>query len=257
MDYIKQLNAFSRISTELALPTTAQTVYMRLFFVNNSVGWAEWFSVTDFRLMFEAGIGSKNTIYAARNVLKQKGFIEFVSKGSTKPVKYRLITLYGSKPSSITEPITEPKGEPIAEPITELKSEHIYKQETKKQETKKKEKHKKAQPEPSGDVHLIIDRLNDVAGTKYKAGTPKTKTLIQARLKEGFSLEDFNRVIDKKCREWSNTEMAKYLRPETLFGTKFESYLNQPEIKEEKRHDRFSARDDGEESIDWGAFDGS
>ena len=80
----------------------------------------------------------------------------------------------------------------------------------------------------------VIDRLNDVAVTNYKAGTPKTKTLIQARLKEGFSLEDFNRVIDKKCREWSNTEMAKYLRPETLFGTKFESYLNQPDASSEE-----------------------
>ena len=96
----------------------------------------------------------------------------------------------------------------------------------------KQEKVIKAQPEPSGDVHLIIDRLNDVAGTNYKASTSKTKNLIQARLKEGFSLEDFNRVIDKKCREWSNTEMAKYLRPETLFGTKFESYLNQPDMAE-------------------------
>lgn len=86
----------------------------------------------------------------------------------------------------------------------------------------------------------VIDRLNDVAGTKYKAKTPKTKTLIQARLKEGFSLEDFNRVIDKKCREWSKTEMAKYLRPETLFGTKFESYLNQPEAISKPKDDYFS-----------------
>ena len=86
----------------------------------------------------------------------------------------------------------------------------------------------------------VIDRLNDVAVTNYKSGTPKTKTLIQARLKEGFSLEDFNRVIDKKCREWSNTEMAKYLRPETLFGTKFESYLNQPDAIAVQQDDYFS-----------------
>lgn len=86
----------------------------------------------------------------------------------------------------------------------------------------------------------VIDHLNEVAGTNYKAGTPKTKTLIQARLKEGFSLEDFNMVIDKKCREWSNTEMAKYLRPETLFGTKFESYLNQPDAIAVQQDDYFS-----------------
>ena len=86
----------------------------------------------------------------------------------------------------------------------------------------------------------VIDHLNEVAGTSYKASTSKTKTLIQARLKEGFSLDDFYRVIDKKCREWSNTEMAKYLRPETLFGTKFESYLNQPDAIAKPKDDYFS-----------------
>ena len=85
------------------------------------------------------------------------------------------------------------------------------------------------------DVRLIIDKLNQVAGTNYRSSTPKTKTLIQARLKEGFSLEDFYRVIEKKFGEWGkNPEMAKFIRPETLFGTKFESYLNQPdEVKPE------------------------
>ena len=43
-----------------------------------------------------------------------------------------------------------------------------------------------------------------------------------------YSLDDFKTVIDKKCVDWMNTDMQKYLRPETLFGTKFESYLNQP-----------------------------
>jgi hypothetical protein len=38
-------------------------------------------------------------------------------------------------------------------------------------------------------------------------------------------------VIDNKVSEWKNTEMAKFIRPETLFGTKFESYLNQKKGK--------------------------
>ena len=86
----------------------------------------------------------------------------------------------------------------------------------------------------------VIDRLNDVAGTNYKASTSNTRTLIKARLKDGFSLDDFYRVIDKKSREWRNTEMAKYLRPETLFGTKFESYLNQPDAIAVQQDDYFS-----------------
>ena len=75
-------------------------------------------------------------------------------------------------------------------------------------------------------IHEIVDYLNTVCGTSYKASTEKTKSLINARLKEGFTVDDFKTVIDKKSREWLNTDYAKYLRPETLFGTKFESYLN-------------------------------
>lgn len=74
----------------------------------------------------------------------------------------------------------------------------------------------------------IIDYLNDKVGSNYKHTTRKTKELIKARYNEGFTIDDFKIVIDKKCIEWLNdNKMNKYLRPETLFGTKFESYLNQ------------------------------
>lgn len=75
----------------------------------------------------------------------------------------------------------------------------------------------------------VIDYLNKKANTKYRATTKKTKDLIKARLNEGFVEEDFIKVIDNKVGEWINTDMEKYLRPETLFGTKFEGYLNQKE----------------------------
>lgn len=74
----------------------------------------------------------------------------------------------------------------------------------------------------------IIDYLNFKVGSNYKHTTKKTKDLIKARFNESFNADDFKIVIDKKCTEWINDkEMSKYLRPETLFGTKFESYLNQ------------------------------
>ena len=73
----------------------------------------------------------------------------------------------------------------------------------------------------------IIDYLNKKANTSYRASSRKTKDLIKARINEGYKVDDFKIVIDKKTDEWLNTDMAKYLRPETLFGTKFESYLNQ------------------------------
>lgn len=73
----------------------------------------------------------------------------------------------------------------------------------------------------------IVDYLNQKAGTKYKASSKKTQTCIHARLAEGFTIDDFKVVIDKKCADWlGDAKMEQYLRPETLFGTKFESYLN-------------------------------
>lgn len=75
----------------------------------------------------------------------------------------------------------------------------------------------------------ILDYLNEVCGTHYRQGD-KTKSLIRARLNDGFDLNDFKAVIDTKAAEWlKDPKMAKFLRPETLFGTKFESYLNQPQ----------------------------
>ena len=78
----------------------------------------------------------------------------------------------------------------------------------------------------------IVEHLNLRTGQHYKYITEKTKTLINARMNEGFKVEDFKVVIDKMCVEWMNTDMQKYLRPETLFGTKFESYLNRDISKE-------------------------
>lgn len=77
----------------------------------------------------------------------------------------------------------------------------------------------------------IISYLNEKAGTKFRASNKETQKHINARISDGFSLEDFKTVVDKKCGEWIGTEWEKYLRPVTLFGTKFESYLNAPVVK--------------------------
>ena len=79
----------------------------------------------------------------------------------------------------------------------------------------------------------IINYLNVKAGKRFKSTIQKTQSLIRARMNEGFSVDDFKTVIDKKCAEWSGTDMDKYLRPETLFGTKFESYLNSKVTKKQ------------------------
>ena len=82
----------------------------------------------------------------------------------------------------------------------------------------------------SEQIKEIVSYLNDKADTNYKHTTNKTISLITTRLNEGFTIEDFKSVIDKKVDDWlDDEEWAKFLRPETLFGTKFEGYLNQKE----------------------------
>ena len=87
---------------------------------------------------------------------------------------------------------------------------------------------KKACDVKTDDVSRIIKYLNAKAKTNYRPSSRKTKDMVRARLNEGFEVTDFKTVIDNKVKDWLNDPaMVKYLRPETLFSNKFESYLNQ------------------------------
>ncbi|MDK2562950.1 conserved phage C-terminal domain-containing protein [Romboutsia sedimentorum] len=81
---------------------------------------------------------------------------------------------------------------------------------------------------------VVVDYLNKKTNKNFKATTQKTKSFINARLKEGFCEKDFYNVIDIKVSQWMYTDMQKFLRPETLFSNKFEGYLNEVVIKSEE-----------------------
>lgn len=98
----------------------------------------------------------------------------------------------------------------------------------------------------------VISYLNEKLGTKYKPNSAINKRLIDARAKEGYSLDDFKQVIDNKCATWAHDpKMSKYLRPQTLFGTKFESYLNEkaPSIPQHTDFKKAMLTDDTVENI--------
>ncbi len=96
----------------------------------------------------------------------------------------------------------------------------------------------------------IVQLLNEKAGTKYKHTSKKTQTCIHARLAEGYSVDDFKTVIEKKCADWIGTDLEKFLRPETLFGTKFESYLNAKVTKKKSVNTGIPEGDDQSELDD-------
>lgn len=100
-------------------------------------------------------------------------------------------------------------------------------------------------------VKLVVAALNEATGSRYRSTTATTLKHILARLREGFTVEDCEEVIRKKTEEWGGTDMAKYLRPETLFGSKFEGYLNAPEDpKAKERAEKAKADAEWRKSID-------
>jgi uncharacterized phage protein (TIGR02220 family) len=88
------------------------------------------------------------------------------------------------------------------------------------------------------DIIYIVGYLNEKANVNFKPNSKKTQTLLKGLLTtQNYSVEDCISVIDKKCSCWLGTEFAKYLRPETLFGNKFESYLNEHiTLKKQKKN---------------------
>ena len=78
-------------------------------------------------------------------------------------------------------------------------------------------------------IKEIVDYLNQVCGTRYKYNNKQTQSYINARFSEGYTMEDFKNVIDKKAKEWKGTQFEQFLKPGTLFCTKFEGYVNQKE----------------------------
>ena len=98
----------------------------------------------------------------------------------------------------------------------------------------KSQRQPQVKPKSNDDLIVeIIDFLNECTGKSYKA-TSKVATInINARLKEGYTKDDFIKVISVKATKWLNTKFEDYLTPNTLFGNKFESYLNE-NIKVEK-----------------------
>lgn len=160
------------------------------------------------------------TTQKVRTILKKlekEGYIELLTSGSKGKESTLKITikqqLFNNNVTNKTEQlqqIEDDKQQQSNNNVTTL--------------SKKKEK-------DNNIYSLVIDYLNKKASTNYRATTKNTQSFINARVKEGYTVEDFKKVIDSKSREWLGTDFEKYLRPSTLFGTKFENYLNEANKK--------------------------
>jgi len=137
-------------------------------------------------------------------------------KENEKTFKFETRILWELKQKDFARARKESKPEAIKSPLREKREE-------------KREKNNILSGKPDS-VAEIINLLNSKAGTKFKPKSANTVKLINARLKEGYEISDFEKVIDKKCKDWlPDPKMCAFVRPITLFGTKFESYLNEAE----------------------------
>lgn len=187
-----------------SLTDGAKLLYGEITALSNEKGYC-WASDTYFMDLYKV---SRSTIQRWFHQLESKGYIKRVIKykDGTKEIEQRY-TYLCDNPMLKNETTPMPKNE--TDNITDINN------------TFKKY------------IVEIVNYLNDVAGKNFKHTTRKTQTLIKARLREGFTVDDFKRVIDNKTKEWKHDpKMSKYLRPETLFGTKFESYLNETPVEQ-------------------------
>ena len=189
------------------------------------------------------GVGSDRRVRQIISKLVSAGKIEstVIRNPITNEVEKRILRLTNSYRAKIfdvqiEESFPTPQEESFPTPQEEsfptLRKEvsHINKRDKNKKENKKDNilscKHDDGSQ--ADQVQEIICYLNSKMNTHYKPTTASTVKKIKARLKEGFSVDDFKTVIDKKYDDWAGDDkMVAYLRPDTLFGTKFESYLNQ------------------------------
>ena len=164
------------------------------------------------------------TTQKVRTILKKfekEGYIKFLTSGSKGKESTLKLTI---KQQLFNNNATN-KSEQLQRVEESDNSNLTTKQQQSNNTTKKKEK------DNNNIYSLVIDYLNRKASTNYRASTKNTQGFINARVREGYTVEDFKKVIDSKSKEWLNTDFEKYLRPATLFGTKFENYLNEANKK--------------------------
>lgn len=160
---------------------------------------------------------SKQSISAWIKELIDNGYItsDLIYKEGSKEILNRYIRI-------AVHPIQENLNTPIQEKLKDNN--------TSFNTTSNNTSNKESAGQPDDIPYIdIINYLNHKAGKDFKVTTAKTRSLIKARWNEGFTLEDFKRVIDNKVADWKNDQKwSAYLRPATLFnGDKFEGYLNE------------------------------
>ena len=173
---------------------------------------------TNEQLMIDLNCNSNNTIIKIKKELKDAGLMTEVRQGMNLPNRIYLDALNGSVESTFQEVQKVHPGS-AKSAFQEVQKVHTIKTEN-------------TNTENNNNKLLIckevISYLNLKAKKNFKVDTASHQKFIKARLKEGYVLEDFKKVVDIMVAKWKGTEYEQYLQPQTLFGNKMDNYLNQP-----------------------------
>lgn len=101
-------------------------------------------------------------------------------------------------------------------------------------------------------IYKTIQYLNTKAGTDFKKELYANDAQMLKLIEVGYTYDDFKLVIDKKTKDWKGTTYEQYLRPYTLFGAKFENYLNEKQRTTTNKIEQIHNAVEGTRDIDWG-----
>ena len=208
------------------LSNNAKMLYMLLFDrleLSLKNGWHDkegnvFQYYTNEQLMIDLNCNSNKTIIKIKKELKDAGLMTEVRQGMNLPNRIYIDALNGSVESTFQEVQKVHIGS-VENTLSEVQKVHTIKTENTKTEN-------------NNNKLLIckevISYLNLKAKKNFKVDTASHQKFIKSRLKEGYVLEDFKKVVDIMVAKWKGTEYEQYLQPQTLFGNKMDNYLNQP-----------------------------
>nr|DAZ33798.1 MAG TPA: replication initiator protein [Caudoviricetes sp.] len=173
---------------------------------------------TNEQLMIDLNCNSNKTIIKIKKELKDAGLMTEVRQGMNLPNRIYLDALNGSVESTFQEVQKVHLGS-VENTLSEVQKVHTIKTENTKTENNNNK---------LSICKEVISYLNLKAKKNFKVDTASHQKFIKARLKEGYVLEDFKKVVDIMVAKWKGTEYEQYLQPQTLFGNKMDNYLNQP-----------------------------
>ena len=208
------------------LSNNAKMLYMLLFDrleLSLKNGWHDkegnvFQYYTNEQLMIDLNCNSNKTIIKIKKELKDAGLMTEVRQGMNLPNRIYLDALNGSVESTFQEVQKVHIGS-VENTLSEVQKVHTIKTENTKTENNNNK---------LLICKEIISYLNLKAKKNFKVDTASHQKFIKARLKEGYVLEDFKKVVDIMVAKWKGTEYEQYLQPQTLFGNKMDNYLNQP-----------------------------